>query len=546
MDGQDQFEAWVADALDGLPPDIAALMDNVAIAVEQEPPPGANLLGLYRGVPQTRRTSGYAGALPDLITIYRGPLERVAGRDPERLRALIRRTVLHEIAHHFGISDERLRRARPVLSPGGRPRGRAPVGFATVAIIVQKYGGTSLAGPEEIKRVARRIVRTAEAGNSVCAVVSAMGQTTDELIGLARLVSSLPDPRELDMLLTAGERISMALVSMAINDLGHQAASFTGSQAGIVTDTRHGKARIVEMRRGRVHEALAANQIAIVAGFQGVSTSQDVTTLGRGGSDTTAVALAAALGAEVCEIYTDVDGVYSADPRIVPGARKREQVSFEEMLELAASGARVLALRSVEYARNHGVKIHVRSSFNESEGTWVIKEEEMEQAIISGVAHDTSEAKVTIRRVPDRPGVAGRTFRPLAEAGINIGEIVQNTSVDGLADISFTLPENELERAEPILEQLAEVIGAEGFTSERDIAKVSVIGAGMRSNPGVAAAIFEALADADINIEIISTSSIRVSCVVPAADCDRAVNVIHERLKLADVFYEDAIDADGG
>jgi aspartate kinase len=415
-----------------------------------------------------------------------------------------------------------------------------------VAIIVQKYGGTSLAGPEEIKRVARRIVRTAEAGNSVCAVVSAMGQTTDELIGLARRVSSLPDPRELDMLLTAGERISMALVSIAINDLGHQAASFTGSQAGIVTDTSHGKARIVEMRRGRVHEALAANQIAIVAGFQGVSTSRDVTTLGRGGSDTTAVALAEALGAEVCEIYTDVEGVYSADPRIVPGARKREQVSFEEMLELAASGARVLALRAVEYARNHGVKIHVRSSFNESEGTWVIKEEEMEQAIISGIAHDTSEAKVTIRRVPDRPGVAARTFRPLAEAGINIGEIFQNTSVDGLADISFTLPENELERAEPILERLAQAIGAEGFTSERDIAKVSVVGAGMRSNPGVAAAIFEALADAGINIEIISTSSIRVSCVVPAADCERAVNVIHERLKLADVFYEDGLDADGG
>ncbi len=259
-----------------------------------------------------------------------------------------------------------------------------------------------------------------------------------------------------------------------------------------------------------------------------------MTTLGRGGSDTTAVALAAALGAEVCEIYTDVDGVYSADPRICPTAVKRDQVSFEEMLDLAASGARVLALRSVEYARNHGVKIHVRSSFNESEGTWVIKEEDMEQAIISGVAHDTSEAKVTIRRVPDRPGVAGRTFRPLAEAGINIGEIVQNTSVDGHADISFTLPENELQSAEPILERLSDEIGAEGFTSERDIAKVSVVGAGMKTNPGVAAAIFESLAEAGINIEIISTSSIRVSCVVPAADCERAVNVIHERLKLAD------------
>ncbi|HWE82572.1 MAG TPA: aspartate kinase [Gaiellaceae bacterium] len=403
-----------------------------------------------------------------------------------------------------------------------------------MATIVQKYGGTSVAGPEEIRRVAGRIVKTAEAGNRVCAVVSAMGHTTDELIELAAKVSANPHPRELDMLLTAGERISMALVSMAINELGHEAASFTGSQAGIVTDTSHGRARIVEMRHGRVHEALADGKIAIVAGFQGVSTSHDVTTLGRGGSDTTAVAMAAALGADVCEIYTDVDGVYSADPRIVPNARKLKQVSFEEMLDLAASGTRVLALRSVEYARNHGVRIHVRSSFNESEGTWIVKEEDMEQAIISGIAHDTSEAKVTIRRVPDQPGVAGRTFRPLADSGINVGEIVQNTSVDGHADISFTLPEIELERAAPILEKLSDAIGAEGFTSEREIAKVSVVGAGMRSNPGVAAAIFESLAEAGINIEIISTSSIRVSCVVPAADCERAVNVIHERLKLAD------------
>ena len=408
-----------------------------------------------------------------------------------------------------------------------------------MATIVQKYGGTSLAGPDEIKRVAARIVKTAEAGNKVCAVVSAMGHTTDELIQLAALVTSAPHPRELDVLLTSGERISMALVSMAINDLGHGAISFTGSQA----EDRHrlratAKARIVEMRRGRVHEALDNGQIAIVAGFQGVSTTRDITTLGRGGSDTTAVALAASLHAEVCEIYTDVDGVYSADPRIVPNARKLKQVSYEEMLDLAAAGARVLALRSVEYARNHGVKIHVRSSFNDTEGTWIVKEEDMEQAIISGIAHDTSEAKVTIRRVPDRPGVAGRTFRPLAEAGINIGEIVQNTSLDGLADISFTLPEDELPRAEPILEQLSREIEAEGFTSERDIAKVSVIGAGMKTNPGVAAAIFEALADAGINIEIISTSSIRVSCVVPASECDRAVNVIHERLLLADVFYD--------
>jgi aspartate kinase len=403
-------------------------------------------------------------------------------------------------------------------------------------VIVQKYGGTSVAGPEEIKRVARRVVATAEAGNQVCVVVSAMGDTTDRLVDLALQVSANPQPREHDMLLTAGERISMALVSMAINDLGRGAVSFTGSQAGIVTDTRHGKARIVEMRRGRVHEALEEGKVAIVAGFQGVSaSSKDVTTLGRGGSDTTAVAMAAALEADVCEIYTDVDGVYSADPRIEPKARKLREVSFEEMLELAASGARVLALRSVEYARNHGVKLHVRSSFNDSEGTWIVREEDMlEQAIVSGIAHDTTEAKVTIRAVPDRPGVAGRTFRPLANAGINIDMIVQNTSVAGLADISFTLPENELERAAPILDALATDIGAEGWTPERDIAKISVIGAGMKSNPGVAAAIFEALADEGVNIEIISTSSIRVSCVVPAEKAERAVNVIHERLRLSD------------
>ena len=410
-----------------------------------------------------------------------------------------------------------------------------------MATIVQKYGGTSVAGPDEIKRVAGRIVRTADAGNAVCVVVSAMGHTTDELLALAGKVSADPDPRELDMLLTAGERMSMALVSMAINDLGHQAVSFTGSQAGIVTDTRHGKARIVEMRRGRVHQALAEGKIAIVAGFQGVSTSSDVTTLGRGGSDTTAVALAAALEADSCEIYTDVDGVYTADPRIVKDGRKLHQVSFEEMLELAACGARVLALRAVEYARNHDVKLHVRSSFNETEGTWVMQEGDMlEQAIISGVAHDMAEAKVTIRRVPDRPGIAGHTFRPLADAGINIDMIVQNTSVDGLADISFTLPENELDRALPLLDELARQIGAEGITSDPDIAKVSVIGAGMKTNPGVAATIFEALADEGINIDIISTSSIRVSCVVPREDAERAVNVIHERLKLSDVFYEDA------
>jgi aspartate kinase len=409
-----------------------------------------------------------------------------------------------------------------------------------VSVIVQKYGGTSVAGPEEIKRVARRVVETADAGNQVCVVVSAMGDTTDQLIDLARQVSPDPHPREQDMLLTAGERISVALVSMAINDLGRDAVSFTGSQAGIVTDTRHGKARIVEMRRGRVHEALEAGQVAIVAGFQGVSTDRDVTTLGRGGSDTTAVALAAALEADVCEIYTDVDGVFTADPRIVPGARKLGEVSYEEMLELSASGARVLMLRSVEYARNHGVKLHVRSSFTGKEGTWILKEEDvLEQAIVSGIAHDTGEAKVTILGVPDQPGVAGRVFRPLADAGINVDMIVQNVSAAGHTDISFTLPQDDVTRAEPILRDLADAVGAEGFSCDPGIAKISVVGAGMKSHPGVAAAIFEALADAGINIEIISTSSIRVSCVVRAAEAERAVNVIHERLRLAeDVLYD--------
>jgi aspartate kinase len=416
-----------------------------------------------------------------------------------------------------------------------------------VGTIVQKYGGTSVAGPEEIKRVARRIVRTAETGHDVCVVVSAMGDTTDRLIELAREVSADPHPREQDMLLTSGERISVALVSMAINDLGREAVSFTGSQAGIVTDTRHGKAKIIEIRIGRVREALDEGRIAIVAGFQGVSTTRDITTLGRGGSDTTAVALAAALGAEACEIYTDVDGVYSADPRLVREARKLSQVSYEEMLELASSGARVLALRAVEYARNHGVRIHVRSSFNDTDGTWVIREEDMlEQPIISGVAHDTGEAKVTIRAVPDRPGVAGRMFRPLADAGINIDTIVQNASAEGHTDISFTLAAADLARAEPVLARLAAEVGAEAYLCDPDIAKISVVGAGMRSNPGVAAAIFEALADADINIEIISTSPIRVSCVVRAGEAERAVRVVHERLKLADVYYELANDASDG
>ncbi len=402
-----------------------------------------------------------------------------------------------------------------------------------MTVVVQKFGGTSVADPERLTRVARRVVATAETGVQVCVVVSAMGSTTDELIDLAGQVSDLPHPRELDMLLTAGERISMALLSMAINDLGRDAVSFTGSQAGIVTDTRHGKARIVELRAQRVLDALAEGRIAIVAGFQGVSTTSDVTTLGRGGSDTTAVALAAGLGAEACEIYTDVEGVYTADPRIVPSARKLAAVSYEEMLELAASGAKVLALRAVEYARNHGVPIHVRSSFAEAEGTWVVKEDDvLEQAIISGIASDTGEAKVTILGVPDRPGIAGRVFRPLADAGIHIDMIVQNVSAAGHTDISFTLPTTDLPLAEPILERLAAQVEAAGFTCDEDVGKVTLVGAGMRSHPGVAAGMFESLAEAGINIEIISTSPIRISCVVRTADLERAVRVLHEHFQL--------------
>jgi len=395
--------------------------------------------------------------------------------------------------------------------------------------------------------VARRVVATAETGVRVCVVVSAMGSTTDELIDLAGQVSELPHPRELDMLLTAGERISMALLSMAINDLGRDAVSFTGSQAGIVTDTSHGKAKIVELRTQRVRDALDEGRVAIVAGFQGVSTSSDVTTLGRGGSDTTAVALAAGLGAEACEIYTDVEGVYTADPRIVPAARKLSTVSYEEMLELAASGAKVLALRSVEYARNHGVPIHVRSTFAEVEGTWVVREDDMlEQAIISGIASDTGEAKATILRVPDRPGVAARIFRPLADAGIHIDMIVQNVSAEGHTDISFTLPKADLPLAEPILERLAAEVEAGGFTCDEDIAKVTLVGAGMRSHPGVAAGVFESLAEAGINIEIISTSPIRISCVVRAAEMERAVQVLHEHFRLDEDVLLQGDAASGG
>ncbi|MDQ3963353.1 MAG: aspartate kinase [Actinomycetota bacterium] len=403
-----------------------------------------------------------------------------------------------------------------------------------MALIVQKYGGTSVGDPTLIKTVAARVVRAAESGQKVCVVVSAMGHTTDELVAMAADISPLPHARELDMPLSAGERISMALLSMAIIDLGRDAISFTGSQAGIVTDTVHGKARIVDVRAKRVLEALDAGKIAIVAGFQGVSTDFDVTTLGRGGSDTTAVALAAALGADACEIYTDVDGVFTADPRLVPEARKLHAVSYEEMLEMSATGAKVLMLRSVEYARNHDVLVHVRSAFGDAEGTWVREEDRrMEQAIISGIAHDTSEAKVTIKAVPDKPGVAARVFRPLADEGVNVDMIVQNASADGTTDIFFTIPKDDLTRATAILDKISTDVGAQGIETDSGIAKVSLIGAGMKTHPGVAADMFDALAATGINIEIISTSSIRISCVIKASEVERAVRAIHDKFELS-------------
>jgi aspartate kinase len=400
-------------------------------------------------------------------------------------------------------------------------------------LVVQKFGGTSLASPERISRVAERVATTSASGVSVCVVVSAMGSTTDDLLGLASQVSSTVHLREADMLLAAGEQISIALLTMALLDRGLPAVSLTGPQAGILTDSSHGNARIIGMRADRVAAAIARGEIPIVAGFQGLSQDLDVTTLGRGGSDTTAVALAAALQAEVCEIYTDVVGVLTADPRLVPAARKLDRLSYHEMLDLAACGARVLMARSVEYARRTGVPLHVRSSFHEEEGTWIVEEgESMEHAIVSGIAHDTSEAKVTLSGVPDQPGIAAAVFRPLAESGINVDMIVQNVSEGGHTDISFTVSEDDLERATAIIEEVAARISAAGVAADRGIAKVSLIGAGMKSDPGVAADMFEALADAGINIQIISTSSIRISCVVDGDAVGAAVNAIHERFKL--------------
>jgi len=396
-----------------------------------------------------------------------------------------------------------------------------------MSLIVQKYGGTSVADGERIKRVAARVAATRRAGHDVIVVVSAMGGTTDELIELARQVSSSPPGREMDMLLTAGERITMALLAIAIHEEGVEAVSFTGSQAGILTDASHGQAKIQEIRNIRVEESLKEGKVVIVAGFQGVDPqSKDVTTLGRGGSDATAVALAAANHADVCEIYTDVDGVFTADPRIVPNARKLAEVSFEEMLELAATGARVLMLRSVEFGRNFNVPLHVRSSFHDGPGTWV-KEITMEQAIISGISHDTSEAKVTVRGVPDRPGVAAALFEPLALREVNVDMIVQNVSKDGTTDISFTVPKEHAAMAMEVVEKVVPEIEAAGVDIDEGVARVSVVGAGMKSHPGVAARMFRELSANGINIEMISTSSIRISCVVAQEQIEAAVRVLH-------------------
>jgi len=410
-----------------------------------------------------------------------------------------------------------------------------------VALVVQKYGGSSVADADGIKRVAQRIMVTRKAGHAVVVVVSAMGDSTDALHDLARQVSPLPPARELDMLLTSGERISMALLAMAIANLGLSARSFTGSQAGVITDDVHGRARIIDVTPGRISGALADGAIPIVAGFQGVSANgKDITTLGRGGSDTTAVALAVALKADVCEIYTDVDGIFTADPRIVPTARRIPAITYEEMLEMAASGAKVLQLRCVEYARRYAVPIHVRSSFSNRAGTWVSDEQRevegpgMEQAIISGVAHDRSEAKVTVAGVPDVVGQAAKIFRVIATAGINIDMIVQNISAaaTGLTDISFTLPRDDGEAALAALRAVQQEIRFESLLYDDRIGKVSLVGAGMRSHPGVTATFFGALAEAGVNIEMISTSEIRISVVVDENEVDAAVTATHRAFDL--------------
>jgi len=404
-----------------------------------------------------------------------------------------------------------------------------------MSLVVQKYGGTSVGTTDRILAVARRLIATKAAGNSVVAVVSAMGDVTDDLCDLAAAITAEPPEREMDMLLATGEQVTIALLAMAIHSLGHDAISFTGPQVGIVTDAGHGKAKIQEVRADRVREALAEGRIVIVAGFQGTTPDGAITTLGRGGSDTTAVAVAAGIDADVCEIYTDVDGVFTADPRIEARARKIDMISYEEMLEMAASGARVLQLRSVEFARNHDVVIHVRSSFNDSPGT-IVKEADlsMEQAIISGVTHDTSEAKITVRDVPDRPGVAAEVFTRMAQQNVNVDMIIQNVSEQGTTDMSFTTPKEDLVRAKRAAEQVVDELGARSWLVDESIAKVSLVGAGMKTHPGIAAQMFRALADAGVNIDMISTSSIRISCVIDGTQVEQAVRALHESFGLGE------------
>jgi aspartate kinase len=419
-----------------------------------------------------------------------------------------------------------------------------------VALIIQKFGGSSVADPERIRTVADHVARTVRRGNQVVVVVSAMGKTTDDLIRLSNAVlthesgpvekatkkGDVPvrgDSREMDMLLSSGERISAALVALAIENLGVPAAAFTGSQVGIVTDSQHGRAKIVEVKGDRLRQALADGKVPVVAGFQGVSMTNDITTLGRGGSDTTAVAVGAALNADSCEIYTDVTGVFTADPRIAPKAHRMKQVSFEEMLEMAGSGSGVVALRAVEYASRHNVPLHVRSSFTWEPGTIITKEDpSMEQAVVTGITHDTSEAKVTVTDTPDRPGVAAQLFRALADARINVDMIVQNIGHDGKTDISFTVPKADLNTAMDVCNKIATELGCGLVDADRDVARVSIVGAGMRTNPGVSATMFETLAAAGVNIEMISTSTIRLSCMVSEEQCETAVQALHTAFQL--------------
>ena len=397
-----------------------------------------------------------------------------------------------------------------------------------MALIVQKYGGTSVADPDRINAVADNVAFTKKRGNDVIVVVSAMGKATDNLIALANSVSNTQPGREMDMLLTTGERVTAALMTMALFDRGIDAISFTGSQVGIITDTSHRKAKIIEVKGDRVRQSLAEGKVCVIAGFQGVSTDKEVTTMGRGASDLTASALAQAMGADACEIYTDVTGVFTADPRIVPQARKLTKVHFDEMLEMAGAGSKVLALRSVEFARNHDVPLHVRSAFTWEPGTWVTNEEaSVEDPIISGVVTDMSEAKVTVFGVPDRPGISAALFEPLADANVNVDMIVQNTSTQGTTDISFTMPMADMGEAEQIVSRVATEIGATGVSHDNDIAKVSLVGAGMKSAPGIAAKMFRVLADEGVNIEMISTSTIRVSVVCSAGDMERAARALH-------------------